>query len=343
MIIKALSRKAGSGQLIRYILRYVLDDDKREISKDYSSQSFIIRHNIRSHAIEGFIKEFKQNESTRIHKRSNQTVLNHFIISFSPGDSQMIDDKKLKAIAKKFIQLRGENNLYVGSKHLDKDHIHLHIAGSGTQINGLSSRISKKQLADLKLELDAFQKEQFPELVNSLPEHGHLLRQNGPIQRVKSPMPDKRQTNKIGLLKALEGTYGKSTSLDAFLSQLKVLGHEPYFRGGKLAGVKYEGRTKFRLAKLGFEAENLEQFNAFKEKESLELASLQQLRSHAKEKELGQEYEGRIHERMDEEVRNTSSPFSSENEGLGYSPQDAFQIQHWYRQGEMQSCKETEM
>jgi Relaxase/Mobilisation nuclease domain len=318
MIIKALSRKAGGGQLIRYILRYALDDEKQTVSKDQPAQSFIIRHNIRSRSIEGFIKEFKQNEANRIHKRSNQTVLNHFIISFSPGDSKNIDDETLKAIAKKFIQLRGENNLYVGSKHLDKEHIHLHIAGSGTQINGLSSRISKKELADLKLELDVYQKEQFPELFHSLPQHGFLIKQKDPLKRIKSIGQDKHQTQRKGVLKDLEATYSKSVSLDAFLSELKVLGHEPYYRAGKLAGIKYQGQRKFRLAKLGFEAEKLEQLNIPKDKESLELVALQQLRKGSKEKELAKEHEGWIRERtMDEEVGKTPSPFSTENEGYG--------------------------
>lgn len=321
MIIKALSRKAGGGQLIRYILRYALDNEKQIILKDQPPPSFVIMHNIRSRSIEGFIKEFKQNESHRIHKRSNQTVLNHFIISFSPDDSKHIDDKKLKAIAKKFIQLRGESNLYVGSKHLDKSHIHLHIAGSGTQINGLSSRISKKQLADLKLELDAYQKEQFPELLHSLPQHGLSMKQNDPLQCVQSMGQNKRHTQRRGVLKALEDTYSKSASLDEFLSELKVLGHEPYYRAGKLTGIKYEGQRKFRLAKLGFELEKLEQLNTIKDKQSIELEALQQLRSRLKEKDLDKEHEHWIRERkMDSEDVKTPSPFSIENEGYGVFP-----------------------
>ncbi|MEK7227820.1 MAG: relaxase/mobilization nuclease domain-containing protein [Patescibacteria group bacterium] len=338
MILKALTRKVGSGgvvgqQLIRYILRYSLDEQKqinlKGVAKSSGEVPFIIRHNIRSSTLEGFIMEFKQNEKNRIHKRSNQTALNHFIISFSPDDSLHIDDKKLRAIAKKFIQLRGENNLYIGSKHMDKSHIHLHIAGSGTQINGRASRISKKQLADLKKALDAFQMQRFPELTNSLPRHGLSMKQNGLLKHVLPIEQDKRLTQKNAVLKALESAYAKSESLDSFLSELKVQGHEPYYRAGKLTGVKYAGQRKFRLAKLGFQSEKLEQLNAVQNKQTNDLAVLRQLRSRTPKKEQEKEFDGWIREREtniikandeDNSMSKMPSPFSIENEGYGDFP-----------------------
>lgn len=278
--------------------------------------------------MEGFIKEFKQNELNRIHKRSNQAVLNHFIISFSPKDSANIDDKKLRIIAKRFIQLRGENCLYIGSKHMDKSHVHLHIAGSGTQMNGLSSRISKKQLADLKVALDAFQLEHFPELINSLPRHGLSLKQNGLLKIVLPQVQDKHQTQKKAVLEALQNAYAKSGSLNAFLNELKTLGHEPYYRAGKLTGVKYEGQRKFRLAKLGFEKDKLENLDSVQNKQTNELATLSQLRNGSKQKEQKKEFDGWIRERkidvhgqhQDNELSKMPSPFSIENEGSGDFP-----------------------
>jgi hypothetical protein len=64
------------------------------------------------------------------------------------------------------------NNLYVGTKHTDRSHIHLHIAVSGNQINGTSSRMSLKEFETLKKQLTAFQQKRFPELVHSIPRHG---------------------------------------------------------------------------------------------------------------------------------------------------------------------------
>jgi len=331
MILKALTRKAGSGQLIRYILRYTLDDQKQNGSKEFTKSSgespFIIRHNIRSRTLDGFIMEFKQNEHNRIHKRSNQTVLNHFIISFSPGDSLNLDDKKLKAIVKKFIQLRGANNLYIGSKHMDKSHVHLHIAGSGTQINGRASRISKKELADLKTGLDAFQMERFPELSHSLPRHGLSIAQNGLLQPDLVQELDKHRTQRQAVLLALKTAYSKSISTDTFLSQLQSMGHEPYYRAGKLTGIKYNGQRKFRLAKLGFETDKLVKLSATQLKQDNELAALSQLRNQSKEKDYAIEGSVRSREEktwncntQDNSILKNPSPFSIEKEGYGDFP-----------------------
>lgn len=180
MIIKSLSRKSGSGQLLKYIFRYMLDEEKvkARIEKvNLERSNFLIRHNIRSHTVKGFIREFEENESFRLVHRSDSVKVFHTILSFSNKDTQHINDKLLKDIAKKFIEERGINNLYVGTKHQDRNHIHLHIAVSGTQLNCRSSRISKPQLHHLKLELDKYQQRKYPQLIHSLPDHGRSRKQ----------------------------------------------------------------------------------------------------------------------------------------------------------------------
>jgi hypothetical protein len=166
MIIKNLTRKSGSGQLLTYICRYMQQDKKEE------RVPFILRHNIRSTDIPGFVKEFKANAKNRTHTRKDQVAIHHTILSWSNKDREQITPEKIKSVANRFVTLRGENNLYIGTIHTDKDHIHLHIAMSGSQLNGQASRISKAEFAELKLSLDNYQREQFPELENSLPDHG---------------------------------------------------------------------------------------------------------------------------------------------------------------------------
>ncbi len=97
MIIKSLSRKSNSSQLVKYIFRYVLDDEKKkEISKNDLVKSvqpnFIIRHNVRSRSVKGYVKEFQENEAYRIVRRKDSVQLFHTIISFAPGDSKVIND-----------------------------------------------------------------------------------------------------------------------------------------------------------------------------------------------------------------------------------------------------------
>lgn len=175
MIVKNLTRKkTGTGQLVRYIFRYILKEEKQAPVKE-SSSPFIITHNVRSKSVDGYIQEFKENLLRRTFKRSDQTIIHHTILSWSHKDAPHINDNLLRDIATQFIKLRGENNLFVGTKHVDRKHTHLHIAVSGNQINGRSSRLSKQTFTELKLSLDAYQKQHYPELANSLPEHGRSM------------------------------------------------------------------------------------------------------------------------------------------------------------------------
>lgn len=167
MIIKNLSRKSGSGQLINYIFRYILKDEKQALESP-----FIIRHNVRSKDIQGYIREFKENAKYRKNTRKNQVAIHHTILSWSNKDREGLTPEKIKKMARQYMSLRGLNNLYVGTIHTDRDHIHLHLAMSATEISGKTSRISKSDFANLKLSLDAYQREQFPELEHSLSDHG---------------------------------------------------------------------------------------------------------------------------------------------------------------------------
>lgn len=195
MILKNLTRKkTGTRQLVRYIFRYLLQEEKTgSAKKSPTSRPFIIKHNIRSSTVEGFTKEFEQNLRQRKHKRSDQTIIHHAILSWSQQDTRHITDTMLRRIARKFIQLRGENNLYVGTKHIDRSHIHLHIAVSGNQLNGKSSRLSQKQFATLKKNMDAFQREQYPQLIHSLPRHGYSLEKYRMAKGDKLPVQNEQE------------------------------------------------------------------------------------------------------------------------------------------------------
>lgn len=287
MIIKALSRRSNTGQLVNYIFRYVFREHDKSIKSTKPEQlkidkgKFIIRHNIRSRSIKGITKEYKLNESFRLVHRKDSTQIFHFILSFSNRDKNHINDSLLKDIASKFIEERGLNNLYAGTKHEDKDHIHLHFLVSGTSLSGYSSRISKQKLHSIKIALDKFQREKYPQLVNSLPEHGKgkRLTKEAVIRTIKA----ERQTDKQVLLACLEKTYEGSKSQEHFFSRLKELGHEPYFRNGTFQGIRFKGQTKFRLSRLGFDKTRLTALDQAKVVEQKALGELQKLRARDKD------------------------------------------------------------
>ena len=279
MIIKNLTRKKnGTGALIRYILRYTLSKEK-QLSNNKDKKFFVLRHNIKSRTIEGYIKEFRELESRRIHKRKDQTV-NHVILSWNPADAEKISDATLRAIAKQYIKLRGENSVYIFSKHTDRKHIHLHCAMSSTKLDFYSNRISKAQFADLKVELQNFQIQHFPELSNSLPAHG---KSKAIKAKEKQYWRGGRLSQKEILQRAIEEAIQQSKSLEEFVANLKAQGHEPYYRGQekKLTGIKCEG-IKYRFRSLGYKPDTITALTVEKNKEQTELEKIQSIRRHAK-------------------------------------------------------------
>jgi hypothetical protein len=142
MLIKTMSRKSNGGQLLAYVCRYILDPAKNELivpGPHHSKETVqvIIRHNIRARAsVRNFIKEFEENEKFRLVHRRDTVKLFHTVIAFGTGDKQKITPAMLKDIAHRFVELRGTNNLYLGTAHYNTDSTHLHIVVSGMQLNG---------------------------------------------------------------------------------------------------------------------------------------------------------------------------------------------------------------
>lgn len=281
MIIKSLSRKSNTGQLVNYVFKYVFKEQEKNITNPKlekpDKSKFIIRHNIRSRSINGFKKEYKENEKFRIINRADSIRIFHTIISFSNKDKEHITDKTLKDIAKKFIEERGLNNMYAGTKHEDKDHIHIHILISGTQLNGRSSRVSKQKFHSIKLALQKYQLEKYPQLKHSLPEHGksERLAKEAIVERVKT----ERQTDKQALVDCLDKAYSNSKSQEQFISLITKSGHTPYYRNGSFQGIKYEGKMKFRLTNLGFDKAKLHVLNQIKANQDKALGELKSLRA----------------------------------------------------------------
>lgn len=284
MILKSLSRKSDStDQLVNYVMAYIFkeQDDpsiKTELTKAKQQNSkFIIRHNLRARtSLKSFIREFQENESFRLVKRKDSVRLYHNIISFSNKDKQHITDDLLRNMANKFIEERGSNNIFLGTKHEQGvDHIHLHIIVSGTQLNGRSSRVSKQKFHSIKLALDKYQREKYPQLTNSLPEHGKSKRINKEalIEYIKA----NRQTDKEVILERLEKMYTHSKSKAHFLEQLKIAGHPVYLRNGRVQGITFNEK-KFRFSRLGFDDTRLQALDQPRTIQDNSLQVLQQLR-----------------------------------------------------------------
>ena len=265
MILKSLSRRSGIWQLLDYLFEKEGQQEKQ----------LVIKHNMRARSIEGWTKELEANNALRIHKRRDNIVIQHTVLSLSNKDIKHASPEMLKDLAKKFIELRGKENMYIGTIHTEKDHLHIHLIMSPVAyMTGESNRISREKLHEIKVQLDAYQREQYPQLIHSLPRHGRAKEAARMLQEQEYQQQQRtgRLSQKQEVIQLLDATYQQADSLDDFLHKLQEQGHVPYYRNGKLTGIQYKGSgRKFRFKRLGHE------LTSFKEKKLLQ--ALQQART----------------------------------------------------------------
>lgn len=165
-IVKILSRHTPS---YKSLISYILKDGKNKAPE-------IFRHNLRSQTLDGYTREFVENESFRKHARKDQIYLFHEILSFNANeDSAKITPQAMKEIAKEYMRMRGRDGVMLGAVHRDKDHIHLHLCVSALKFRtGKSFRLSKAELQNLKISIQNYHKLKYPELSQSSPEHGKV-------------------------------------------------------------------------------------------------------------------------------------------------------------------------
>ncbi|HAO09402.1 MAG TPA: hypothetical protein DCQ50_21020 [Chryseobacterium sp.] len=265
MIIKNLSRKGGTEQVINYLFK-----DKDKLSND-KFKPLVIRHNIRSRSLDKVIKEFKANETFRRVHRKDSVKLYHTIISFGKKDKEKITEQMLRDFGKKYMELQGKDNMYIMTQHIEKEHIHLHVVMSGTKyLTGVANRISKAAFRQLKVAMQTYQEKKYPELTKSIVNHGK--------GKGRGYSKDIRQDKKSMIEVDLQKAYQQSKSTKDFLQQIKNLGHEPYYRNEKLTGIKYGGDTKFRFSRLGYDDTKMKVLEG-REAEEKELQELESIRS----------------------------------------------------------------
>lgn len=247
MIIKIKSLRGRA--VFRNLLTYILKSDEK------ISESHIIRHNLNGNSIEEWINEFLHNEAGRLHKRKNNILLTHEIISFHPDDAPQLSVEKLERIAREYIERRNPNGLFLGAIHQESNggNIHIHFAVSAVEYaTGRSLRMTKKQFQDLKKGVQRYQKEHFPELVHSLPSHGRPLQPQLSDREYWHKQHSKELTVKEKLHLVINLALDEADDLDDFLGKISSNGLEPYFRKGGPTGILWNGR-KYRFRTLGVE------------------------------------------------------------------------------------------
>ena len=274
MIFKSLSRKSNGTQLLRYVLGYTMQDKISQKSK--KDASVILHHNlIHSKSMDGYIKAFKENEQFRLYKRKDSVVLHHTILSFHPREKQKVSDKILRDMAQKFVELRAQSCLCLIVAHKEKNNTHLHALVSGVQTNGYSSkRISKQEFNSIIEQLEAYQRETFPELTYS--QNTHQKKQ--PLSKnLLEHLQNSRQSNKLSILPILENAYKNATSYEDFLNRITTNTCQVYYRNGLPQGILQDG-IKYCFSNLGFNKEQFDELYQRTPKNQKMLEELKQIR-----------------------------------------------------------------
>jgi Relaxase/Mobilisation nuclease domain len=297
MVIKSLSRKGGTEQIVNYLFK---DKDKLS-NKDF--KSMMMRHNIRARSLDKIVKEFKANETFRRVQRKDSVKLYHTIISFGKKDRNKITEKMLRDFGKKYMELQGKDNMYLMTHHIEKEHIHLHVVMSGTRyLTGVANRISKAEFGNLKVAMQTYQQKRYPELNKSIVEHGK--------GNNKAYSRDIRLSKKTALEADLQKAYQQSKSTQFFLDKLKSMGHEAYYRNEKLTGIKYEGDTKFRFSRLGYD----DKIRVLSERENDEKRELDEIENIRSDRSNSRELEEPTRERNIDDENNIDNETELENE-----------------------------
>ena len=254
MILDSLSRKKGLED-IPALLRYIDNPDKA------TGDAFF--WGLSSELDLGEIeKRFLENLTP---PRKGGVYIRHFVMSFSGKDGAHLTDTVLLDMARQWLVRGYPRCLAYVRIHRDTNNPHVHMAVSANERRSEKRpRMSRKQFADLKQELESYQRSQYPELKHSTNDHGKKkrLREQG-REEIFSEIPE-TQTTKQRLSEQVHARFDASVGLQDFCDRLREAGLEPYERGGKLTGIWAEKKTqKFRFRTLKLDLTPLIELEAF--------------------------------------------------------------------------------
>ena len=251
MIVKSMTRKAPSfAQLLAYI------------AAEGKGVGEPLLHNLGGdgHDLAAVTRAFMAN-ARLVPARRNGVALYHEVLSLAGADPA--EPAMLYDLAAHYLALRAPQALAYGLVHADGPNPHIHLVISAN-LRGRprKMRLARARFAAIKHELEAYQRERYPELTHSLaftvpaaPERA----EGEPAVRGRAEGEAHRRLRRVGegppsikafLAQAVSDGLTVATSEAGFEERLAGLEIAPYARGGRLAGVRYQGK-KYRLRTLG--------------------------------------------------------------------------------------------
>jgi hypothetical protein len=286
MIVKTTRWKQTN---IEYLINYI-NNDKGVATEN--KQIFSVFHNICQPNLKNAIEAFKSNDVYR-KKRKQGVVFYHEILSFHNNDKEDLTIDKMENMAYKYIEVRGNNAICFAKPHLDKDNFHIHFCFSGTEYKSQKTlRMDNKTFKQVRLAIERYQMENFPELSNSIVYHKSKEKT---LNKTKDKEYQQKKrthkaTDKDQVIDILKDHYNIAKSYDEFCHNLSENKFELYYYRDKVSGIFFNKR-KYRFNTLGFGADKfalrLQTVEQFTQVQPFMLFPY--IEKHANERILGQE------------------------------------------------------
>ena len=266
-----MSRKSASfGQLLNYL------------NRDPHPDSAVIAHNLNTveNDLANIEAEFRQN-ACYLPRRKNGVALYHEILSFSAHD-QVAPEIALD-LGQEYLRLRAPEALAYGRVHGDKAALHLHLMISGNLIGSRKKlRLTKKEFTQVKRDLEAIQRERYPELAHSLvhtaQKRERLKQSRGETERARRQRHGKRRqpSEKERVRAICREQLVVAASEHDFKQRLEAQGLCLYSRGQTKGLLDKGAGKKYRLKTLGV-GEDYEKAQAAWRRAPVLRASLQEI------------------------------------------------------------------
>ena len=220
-----------------FLSRYITGDKTNE-------------HNL-AHQLENNIKRRNQAQ------RKNSIVLCHTIINWAPGTTGL-NDTSIKKIAESYLKDRCPKTPAMVTIHDEPNKIqHIHILHSTNTIAGNTNRLSKKQFAQCKVQVQKLEQEL--EICGSEVDHQQTkIKTHDAEHRIKQRG---FSTHKDIIRDQIQHLYAQSVSDKTFFKALEKSNIHIYTRYGKVAGIILPSNKRLRLSGLGFDQQKILELN----------------------------------------------------------------------------------
>lgn len=272
------TKDMNSEECWQYILDTFYSEPLQKLT--HNASTLVFGQHVRSVTVADVVAEFEEHENKRLYKRKDN-VVQHVVLSWHKDDTLALTNNVISDLVERYMA-EFSNSKITGITHNETDHTHVHLV-VGSQLNGLSSRISKERFQEIKVALQRYQ-QKYPELT-SLPEHS--LTQARKARSAYSYIKNERSSVKNQLIDLIETIRPQSS--EHLFNELSQQGFTVYERAGKKGLIHSETGLKFRMNRLPIDMEHLEAADMQLAKEEGELSMLRQLRERSAEKDLENE------------------------------------------------------